>query len=351
MIRELPRGPFDAYLRAHYFNDKPSVLPRFSMGCGAIFMIRRVKPLDDSLASRGVIAETDPLLLQEMIGLVATQSLDVISLAEMRRRLIGHDLDRRFVCFTFDGAYTAIKDAVLPFFRERGMPFAVYADTDYLGNHRVPWWLALEGLIQERDRISLEIGGEPQNFRCRSMSEKQEAYARIFRRLVRLERGTRTELLDSALRKHAVGMSAMAEREMLSPEELKALAQSSLVTIGTLGGNAQPFGELSFDHARQSLEQAIGALESSTGLRPRHLAFGGSERTPVAARDIRIARELGLETGVTSIEGALWPEHARELLALPRIALDNDPATLVRALMLSSGDAQPARRPAPATSM
>ena len=42
---------------------------------------------------------------------------------------------------------------------------------------------------------------------------------------------------------------------------------------------------------------------------------------------------------MTAVEGALWPEHASEPFALPRIALDNDPATLVRALMLSGGSA------------
>ena len=344
MIRELPRGPFDAYLRAHYFNEKTSVLPRFAMGCGAIFMIRRVRALEDTLTSRGVIAETDPLLLQEMIALVTAQSLDVVSLAEMRRRLVERDLDRRFVCFTFDGAYRAVRDVVFPFFKERGMPFAVYAGTDYLGNERIPWWLALEGLIQDCDRVSLQIGAEIVDCRCRSAGEKQEVYARLFRRLALLDRGARADLLEGVLKKHAVSMARIAQREMLSPDELKRLAQDLLVTIGTLGGGAQPLGELSFDRARQSVEDSIHALEAATGLRPRHLAFPGEEAV-VVARDIRIARELDLETGVTSIEGALWPEHARELLALPRIALDNDPATLVRALMLSSGDAQPAKGP------
>jgi hypothetical protein len=58
---------------------------------------------------------------------------------------------------------------------------------------------------------------------------------------------------------------------------------------------------------------------------------------PLAPREAKIAADLGLETAVTAIEGALWPEHRREMHALPRIALDNDPAALVRALMLSSG--------------
>ena len=88
---------------------------------------------------------------------------------------------------------------------------------------------------------------------------------------------------------------------------------------------------------------SLDALESATGRRPRDLSFPGAQVGGRHRADVNIARELGLETAVTAIEGALWPEHARELLVLPRIALDNDPATLVRALMLG-GDV-----PAPLT--
>ena len=61
-------------------------------------------------------------------------------------------------------------------------------------------------------------------------------------------------------------------------------------------------------------------------------------------REFRLAEMLGVQTAVTAVEGALWPEHAGELFTLPRIALDNDPATLVRALMLSGGAAYPTGR-------
>ena len=136
------------------------MLPRFAMGCGAIFMIQRVKPLDASLTARGAVAETDPLLLEEMVALVAARNLDVVSLAEMRRRLSERDLGTRFVAFTFDGAYRSILTNVLPLFEKRGMPFAVYAGSDFLGTGQTPWWMALEALFQSNERLSLDIDGE-----------------------------------------------------------------------------------------------------------------------------------------------------------------------------------------------
>lgn len=348
MIRELPRGPFDSYLRAHYFNEKQSVLPRFSMGCGAIFMIQRVRALESGLSADAIV-ETDPQLLEEMIALVVAQGLDVISLAETRRRLIERNLEKRFVCFTFDGAYRSVLDRVLPLFAARDMPFTVYAATDYLAPGAAPWWLLLEALLTGCDRAWLDIAGAEVEVRCRSRIEKQNAYASLFARLKTLSADARAEILDAALKVHSIDKDALAAREMLSAGELKSLAENERVTVGALAGGVEPLASLSFDDARQKLEQSLQTLEAAIGERPRHLAFPASGKTALARRDVEIAAGLGVETAVTGIEGALWPEHAREMLALPRIALDNDPATLVRALMLSGAGQRHSGSPEPAT--
>jgi peptidoglycan/xylan/chitin deacetylase (PgdA/CDA1 family) len=341
VIRELPRGPFDAYLRAHYFTAKPTVLPRFAMGCGAIFMIQRVTPLDASLTARGAVAETDPLLLEEMVALVAVQNLDVVSLAEMRRRLTERDLERRFVVFTFDGAYRSTLTSVLPLFEKRGIPLAIYAGADFLGTGQTPWWMALEALFQGNERISLDLGGETIEMLSRSPQDRLDAYSRVHQFLTRLESGERARFVQKQCDKHGVDVRALAAREMLSPEEMKRLAAHDLVTVGSNSGGVHALSELDFDGARQTIAASLATLEAATGSRPRDLAFPGASLAGVTSRDVKIARELGLDTAVTAIEGALWPEHARELLILPRIALDNNPATLVRALMLGEAPALP----------
>jgi peptidoglycan/xylan/chitin deacetylase (PgdA/CDA1 family) len=341
VIHDLPRGQFGAYLRAHYLNDRASAAQRFSMGCGAIFMIQRVAELDASLALRGGIAETDPSMLEEMMSLVVALKLDVVSLTEMRRRLAEGDLKRRFVCFSFDGAYRSVRDIVLPLFQKRGLPFAVYVATDFLDHGSLPWWLLLEALLTECDRVSLDIDGEREELRCRSRTEKLEAFALLFRRLAKQDRQLSMAWLEAALKKHGIDARAAAECALLSREEVRELAQCSLVTVASQAGGREPLSAVSFDRARESAEGSLDSLEAATGIRPRHFAFPGGSRAMVSARDVRIVGELGLETAVTAIEGALWPEHSRELMSLPRIALDNDPATLVRALMLSGASFPP----------
>lgn len=321
------------YLHAH-FNDRPGALPRFSMGCGAIFMIQRVAELETSLASRETAAETDPQLLQEMLSLISAQRLEVVSLAEMRRRLVERDLDRRFACFTFDGAYRSIAERIVPLFEKRGLPFAVYVAADYLDGRSMPWWLMLEALLHRADRLSLDIDGGREEVLARNAQEKRLAYPRLFRLLHSVDPTPRLALLESQMELAGIEPDAAAAGEMLSRDELHDLARHELVTIGTMAGGSVPLSELSYDRARDSVAQSVEAIEAATGKRPRDLAFPGGPAARITPRDIKIAQDLELATAVTNIEGSLWPEHARELAALPRIALDNDPATLVRALML-----------------
>jgi peptidoglycan/xylan/chitin deacetylase (PgdA/CDA1 family) len=326
------------YLHAH-FNDRPGALPRFSMGRGAVFMIQRVAELEASLASRETVTETDPQLLQEMLSLIAAQKLDVVSLDEMRRRLVERDLDRRFVCFTFDGAYRSVATHIVPLFEKRGLPLAVYVGADYLDGPSMPWWLMLETLLRDVDRLSLDVNGLPHDVPARTAQEKRLAFPLLFRLLAGLDAADRLALLKAEMAFAGVEERAAAERQMLSRDELRDLGGHELVTIGTMAGGSVPLSELSYDRARESVAISIEMIEAATGTRPRHLAFPGGLTARISARDVKIAADLGLDTAVTNIEGSLWPEHARELAALPRIALDNDPATLVRVLMLSGGSA------------
>jgi len=336
LIRELPRGPFGAYLRAHHLGV-PGVISRFAMGYGAIFMIQRVRSLTESLVGTHAIAETDPLLLEEMISLVLEQGLDVVPLSQMRARLSSRTNTQRFVCFTFDGAYRSMVANVVSLFRRRGLPYTVFVAGDFLDSGQVPWWMALEALVVQAGSIRVYRERRTVDFACGNDDEKRDCYARLFQSMSGMSSARRAAHVALLCAQHNVDLAAVAAREMLTGEEIKTLAQDPLVTIGCQGGGVRPLSEMSYDEAQADLVQALDRLEAAIGERPRHLAFPGIEASSAGQREFALAAGLGVDTAVTVVEGALWPEHASDPFALPRIALDNDPATLVRALMLSAG--------------
>ena len=338
MIRELPRGPFGAYLHAHY-RRTPGIVSRSAMGCGAIFMVQRVRPQIDSLIDQGAIAETDPMLLEEMVSLVIDQGLDVVPLAEVRRRLAGRETDRRFVSFTFDGAYRTTLESVVPLFRRHRLPFALFVSTDFLGSGSLPWWMTLEALVSGITTLRLNRDGNTQEHACTTGAEKRACCARLFREVSQMPNAERVPHVEALCLSHHLDIAAIAAREIASIADLKVLCEDPLVTIGSQAGGGRPLTELSYDEAREGLAASLDMLESALGMRPQHIAYPPSLAFGVGPREFKLAAALGVQTAVTAVEGALWPEHAGELFALPRIALDNDPATLVRALMLSGGAA------------
>lgn len=340
MIRDLPRGPYGAFLHAHYFRDRSNILPRFSMGQGAIFSIQRVKSLEASLVPSGLLSETDPLMLEEMAALITALNLDVVSLAEMRRRLVQHDYKRRFVCFTFDGAYRSVIERVVPLFRARNMPFAVFVSAKHLTSPEMPWWLALESLIGGCNRIVTEIEGERIDIRCLTTQEKQQAYAVLFRLLIAVAPEERETLIDRAFKICAITKADAHAQTMLSADEIRQLAQNSLVTIGLRTDDDCPLSETSYDEAQAGLRNSLKTVTDAAGVPPQHFAYSVAEPDAVPSRIVEMINTIGFDTASGNVEGALWPEHENEMHALPRIALDNDPATLVRALLLGA-DATP----------
>ena len=56
----------------------------------------------------------------------------------------------------------------------------------------------------------------------------------------------------------------------------------------------------------------------------RHFSYPYGCAKSAGPREFRIAEELGIETAVTTQKGLLYPEHAHELTALPRLSLNGD---------------------------
>jgi peptidoglycan/xylan/chitin deacetylase (PgdA/CDA1 family) len=335
MICGLPKTVFDTCSLAHHLGGKATAFPRFTMGAGAIFMIQRVRSADFSLAASSLAEETDPVLLTQLLSLAAVRQLTVVPLDGVRKHLRKGNLHDQFLCFTFDGAYRSVREAVYPLFKEYDLPFTVYVAPDFLDTGKVPWQIALEALIRASERLIMDVEGLTDAIPCQTLEQKQGVFIRLLQHFGKLDCKDCVKAIYAECKRHGVDITAVAKREMLSVAELKALAADKRVTIGNLAGGAYPLSALDFDEAREVIFQSLNQLNAALGFRPRHLAFPGGHAANVTPRDVKIAALFDLDTAVTSDEGALWPEHITEHFAFPRIALDNDPSTLTRALMLS----------------
>src|SRR5438105_6146874 len=92
-------------LESLYFTGAHVVLRPLVGGVGAILMLHHVRPPRPERFQPNRSLEITPRFLARLVKGLRRSGLDLISLDEMRRRMVDGDFSRRFVCLTFDDGY------------------------------------------------------------------------------------------------------------------------------------------------------------------------------------------------------------------------------------------------------
>jgi peptidoglycan/xylan/chitin deacetylase (PgdA/CDA1 family) len=109
---------------------------------------------------------------------------------------------------------------------------------------------------------------------------------------------------------------ALPELRMMTPAEVRALAELPLAEIGNHSHGHSLLDQLAPDEARESLQRAQALLEEWTGRRPRHLSYPNGNYD---AQTIELARERGCATAVTTRSRRWLPDD--DVLEIPRIGI------------------------------
>jgi len=295
-------------------------------GVGAILTLHQVRPPRSDAFQPNRLLEVSPVFLERLLRRLSRARIDVISLDEMHRRMTGGEFKRRFVCITFDDGYKDMLRFAYPLLKKYATPFALYIPTSFPDRLGELWWVALEAVIAQNNRIGMVINGEDRFFDCGSVREKRELYDAIYGYL----RSMKTEdELRRAVRDlcacHRVDMAAFCRDLCMSWKEIAQLSDDPLCTIGAHTVNHVMLKKVASDSsARAEMEMSRAVLEAALGKRPEHLAYPVGDPTSAGPREFRIAAELGLKTAVTTRPGVLFKAHRDHLTALPRISVNGE---------------------------
>src|ERR1700736_6538212 len=113
-------------------------------GLGAILMFHRVRPTHPDGFQPNRALEVSPLFLDEVIRRLHDAEIEIVSLDEVRRRIVERDFARRFVALTFDDGYRDNRDYAWPILRRHGAPFTVFVPSSFADGTGDLWWVALE---------------------------------------------------------------------------------------------------------------------------------------------------------------------------------------------------------------
>jgi len=310
-------------LEGLYFTGAWKVLGPLSSGIGTIFTMHHVRPARNDAFQPNALLEIEPDFLETLIEYLRYKKVDIVPLAEAKRRLREQDYERRFVCFTLDDGYRDNLEFAYPTFKKHSVPAALFIASSFPEKAGLLWWVALERVIAATDRVTFEIGGKSRVFDCASAAAKQNAYENIYWQLRGLadERELRRIVQDLCAR-HGVDPLGPCKDLCMDWSEIKTLASDPLITIGAHSVNHYMLKKWDAETVKQELTQSAAAIEQALGKKPADFAYPVGDMTSADAREFALAKDAGYELALTTRPGVIFPEHREHMTALPRVSLN-----------------------------
>lgn len=330
-------------LETLYFSGMHHLMRPLLGGVGSILTLHHVRPPRKEAFQPNRLLEITPVFLERLLRRLKRSRLDVITLDEMHRRFVENDFKRRFVCITADDGYKDFYRWAHPLFKQYELPYAMYIPTSFPDRIGELWWLALEAVVAQNDRIGMVINGEQQYFDARNVREKRELYDAIYGylRSMKTEDEVRKVVRDLCAT-YRVDIPQICRDLCMDWEEIAQMADDPLVTIGAHTVNHVMLKKVPNEATvRAEMEMSRSVIEAALGKRPEHLAYPVGDPTSAGPREFRIASELGFKTAVTTRPGVLFKAHADYLTALPRLSVNGEfqRQRYVKVLMSGAGTA------------
>ena len=313
-----------AALAAVHYSGAETLFAPLTQGAGVIFMLHQVTPEAPEEFEPNRILKVTPDFLDEVVRTMREADFELIALDDLPRRLT-EERDRPFACFTLDDGYRDNRDHAYPVFKRYDAPFTVYAASELSDGRGDLWWLTLERVLRAAPHITLAMHGEGHHFPLGTVEEKDAAFDEIYWWLRSiadedLARAAVAELADA----QGVDTSDLCSQLVMSWDEIRDFAEDPLVTIGAHTCSHRALAKLPESQARAEMAQSVARVEKELGRPCRHLSYPYGSACSAGPREFRIARELGLETAVTTQKGLIHKEHLEVLTALPRVSLNGD---------------------------
>ncbi len=238
----------------------------------------------------------------------------------------------RFVAYTFDDGYADNLHLALPLFRRHGIPFTVFVTTGFMDRDVPVWWYPLERKLAATGRVTIPDAGVTHEWRTETIREKVRAYRDLQAWLVAADAAQTRRLLEALFGTTPEG-GAVGAGDVLSPAQVRTLAEDPLVTVGAHTRTHPVLRGLPEAEALREIAESRERLTTLVGRPVDHFAYPFGNPTACGPREEGLVRQAGFETAVTTAARHVTP--ADRATALPRIVLSGefDPARALPVLL------------------
>lgn len=315
---------FKAALSALHYTGLSRLFAPLTRGDGVFLTLHSVSPEQPGEFEPNRILKVTPDFLETAIHEVEAQGYEIVSLDEAARRIKDGSRARPFVCFTFDDGYRDNRIYAYPIFKRLNLPFAIYIPTAYADWQGDLWWLKLEEAIKRADEVTVTLEGRLRHFETHTTRGKWKAFTEIYWALRALPEHELRASVARIARDAGYDASRLCADMIMSWDEIRALAEDPLVTIGAHTCHHYALAKLSETEARTEIALSVRRIEQELGRPCLHFSYPYGDATSAGERDFALARELGLTTAVTTRKGVITSASANAMTGLPRISLNGD---------------------------
>ena len=270
-------------------------------GTASVFMLHRFAD-----AERGNSGH-DPAQLRAHLAYLRRERFQLISLAELLRRLRDHDAELgKTIAFTVDDGYADFASVGAPLFAEYDCPVTVFLVTGVLDQGGWYWWDRLDqAIVHARSRtLKLELTDGPFVAALGTPELAHQAGGELRRRLKRVSDVERRRVIGEveAVLETDMPASPPVEFAPMTWDEVRACARGA-VSFGPHTVTHPILSQLDDTSARTEVEASWLRLRGQTPAAVPIFCYPNGGPGDISAREPANLRALGFDGAVTATVG------------------------------------------------
>jgi len=310
-------------LSAMTFTGLDRLYAQLDRELGMILTFHRVQPghIDQRSPNAHLVVEPD--FLHDVIRMLEARGVEIVSMDEVRRRILKPQDYQRFAALTFDDGYKDNLEHALPVLEACSVPATLFIAPGLIDGTASLWWSGLGELVTQQERFVFAGDKGPVEFDCTTPARAQDSFTALVKYMISAVPENQIQQRVAELCwLYKIDLVQITKDGIMTWDEVRRMADSPLVTIGAHTMSHFHLARLQEGEAFEEMQQSALVLEAELGRKPKHLAFPYGYKSAAGPREFKLASNARFHTAVTTRPGLLFAEHRNHLTALPRISVN-----------------------------
>lgn len=252
-------------------------------------------------------------------------TFSVVPLADIVRKISLEESLEDTATITFDDGYADNLSFARPILENHRAPATFFLTAGMIGSKREFWWDEIERIVFSPDnegrQISLEIDGSRHLFDFQTESV-MDSYRNIHKLIRHLPHEKRYPIIKKLLKwSLPEGKKTRPANRVLNKQDVKELARSTFVEIGSHGMTHTPLSAESAKQLRHEVVKSRKILERITGSSITSFSYPFGLSHDVNAEVISEVRSSGYSCGIANTRGLI--NSGTDLFMIPRMLVRN----------------------------